>query len=1767
MTKHLIQPTAFISMLSPFVSTQQALVLMSEGYRQEGVIITNGRDTFHVGSASPQYDCYVLLRSPIAYHASRKIASSVYAGVRKAYPSIQMTKSSQMVLHGGDLSLNSIYYSVAYMTFIPDKNFGGVCIHVRPLETDFNIGVYPSHRPIEIASSHAFLVDPAQFHYRTDKIIAVTHPNVYEQIRLVTSRRLLKRNTLRTLEASTCCTEPIPLRELFSTMLCSVQSFQQRDIVVRNHSLINRLAPSGFYTAHATQVYTGWDWPQRLPVSERVHLTNGEIPDSKVAVLIYTPRHLEVAFECSICLGHHAHGIQRFNCPHLVCLDCDNANARLAKCPMCRQKDYYPTSFVTNAAAHILPLPFDGECVRFIREIIPDGIFVNYFQNKDFCPTVINQFLARLGYPIIPLLSRTETQEGVYFVYMPQIRSWHVVSIGRNAIRRTYLTNPYQHPYWAAGEPAGAPLPAGTVVRRSRDNLSDRQSYLFSHDPAQDGCVGFGMFFYLWKYTGAYGFISRLAKWGLQMGQEAVRYYNEHRHIALASENAALVTLMQPQLAHADLIRALAAFNIVPVENFNEEYDPETPGIQLIMRGDGGYHLVAVMHSTALDGRLPAYTAPGYDMFPSSHLSFAVPFGAEALTYDLTTLLGKALPMKSLDTKALWKGGPNEDTIALIAVLSNLFQDLEVTYDVVRRSLGATTEVYSGVRTKFPIAVVKFTIDSDDLCMFASYSIQDKPGHKRERAGAFAFDCLSRSSSAPICEWALLICKKPGCRFRHFANPALAFAAINAGDQPPMKMDHVLRAHPVEEAKVAEPKNKLAQVVMSGYLPMIRPRETLSCEGLTVRPEGVFVDENRVSTAVLAVDGNMRFMDHNGVQSINDAKCHNDIVFVKADAGITPTQYITALVNQYLDVEAPAVAKLLVQAGVKETLGVEEKTMNYIMLKMNLTILSTECKTQIHNMILRRQTDEKEREELAQKRAPFEAALKSLQELTLDEARSIEVRYLKTIYGHTVFTALKTPALNFMLFLFVQTWVSLLAFLISAIIGFHSANWHYKRYRAYYLDVAFHPTVRLRRLEEPQLRKVVYQALSGISLLQTISGYIGIFYEFMSREASRHQNDYLQKLVEVYNPYGLGMAYTVAIYAFYIASSYYIWTVVSSHLAQVLHWWKRFTWDLMFLAPYVDVRTSTVDPDEPTLDTGLFQCVEKEHRRAVDEREQLRRAVLSSSMIVAGTARPLGPRDDHDMPESKMIALTHGNGALRNLRFYNQDSKEVTLDSLKNELIKNVEPHKSVGRQRLDNIRNQPAIARKSNYNTLIALMGRLGSNFNQYFTDPAGHFTQQQQDYFDWLSVETREFVKKFKDTVPLMQAAEYIQHVEPCKRQLYRQGLKSLSEFHTPNYTFEFMVKTNEVQCEKEPAKNKARGLFNPPQMSKFIAGLLGHNFTNLVKESPHCALGLNLKEVATRLQEMRSKYVDAHFISIDVSNFDSSQSATLRSHVDSVLIKEFFNDLYIRLDLPASFYEYALKIIGDMDVRFKAYRNGRGRNLLVSGICHGLTYSGHYTATSCGNTLRSMLNCKWLLQDIPGDYLCAGDDIVLVVSSAHIREITERLKTCTSRTNAGTSLFGYEVKKADISKESLIYLSRYFWVDHAGVVHGTRLSNRVYTGSVWTTSKLDPKEVNGAITDDLALWGGYHAGLRMYIDFRRTKIPSKPSGMKIIENRYSLEGTTTGLDEKALFRFYLNQASKDPAMTVLSWLGDIQYRSDELYNLFTMNEAHCLDYVTSR
>jgi hypothetical protein len=562
-------------------------------------------------------------------------------------------------------------------------------------------------------------------------------------------------------------------------------------------------------------------------------------------------------------------------------------------------------------------------------------------------------------------------------------------------------------------------------------------------------------------------------------------------------------------------------------------------------------------------------------------------------------------------------------------------------------------------------------------------------------------------------------------------------------------------------------------------------------------------------------------------------------------------------------------------------------------------------------------------------------------------------------------------------------------------------------------------------------------------------------------------------------------------------------------------------------------------------------------QRKVEIEEKLRDRVwkqyIRDGFLVGGKrVWDMLPRWCHDTAWDKLQCMKNTTGSLRRLKFYWFSRAEITWEEFKERVLQYQEKLNERALNVVDPYRLKPTIMRYSLANKIHALMNRLGGVNVKPSMDARGNPNGVFREYVDaklsFIQLSLEDAWIRMRTKYPKFTILDYFNHIEPSKRQLYARGfVRDFCSYFRFDMTMEFNFKKMETQAEKTPEDNKGRGILDPPRWSKLLCGWVGHIVTSIVKNMNEACLGLSMPEVCARLTRQRRNFSDPVFVSMDISNYDGSNVAEMCEAVDSRFVAEYLPRIFKEYNVPVFAQKPISRMFLSNGMPFKVTeKRGKKKYTLVKGECHGLTYSGSFIRTTCGNTLRSINLSKMLTADIKSEINCAGDDILILIERADLELVKDRVKKLTTPYDQGMHGIGYQVKKVEVSTQDCIYLSRYFCVTRDGSIKGMRMTQRVIHGGVVSKSLLSAGDVNASITEELSQWTPRHPFLRLYLKYRLTKLDHSTAltriQMKLMRGYTAIEGSAEWSDLD--YQDYQQRHQNWDPYTMLPYMFDQKY-----------------------
>lgn len=408
------------------------------------------------------------------------------------------------------------------------------------------------------------------------------------------------------------------------------------------------------------------------------------------------------------------------------------------------------------------------------------------------------------------------------------------------------------------------------------------------------------------------------------------------------------------------------------------------------------------------------------------------------------------------------------------------------------------------------------------------------------------------------------------------------------------------------------------------------------------------------------------------------------------------------------------------------------------------------------------------------------------------------------------------------------------------------------------------------------------------------------------------------------------------------------------------------------------------------------------------------------------------------------------------------------------------------------------------------------------------------------------KEIDERIRNWLPdILTWDEFIQSVEPCKRQAYQRGYDEFLETGRVDPTMTFFQKSGEMHYTRD---GKPRCIANPSDTSKATGAWINRCYLNKIREIfPEMMVGYNSEEMAYKFTTEVLTLKDHRLIVWDGSQHDSHQHAALIEAVDSYLFKKTLPRLLTDIGIPPTLHKTIYDSIVSTESRYKLeVRLGKFRRQIQAGRIKGTVFSGHATRTTLGNSLRVILYARFIMHkaQIPKTayrLYVAGDDVVLALTKKYITAFKTEFEKV--YINGDEKDFTTKTRKThglgQVSKDFKIcgnlgdFLSKNYVRANDGVLFNRKITRSIQSGNF--TNKISKHysigNHNQNITDQLSSWALEHPGMLGYIEYRYHVLTHTPISQK--------------------------QLNKLNATTAMKW-------KEERMKLASSTNTHVLDYM---
>jgi len=365
-----------------------------------------------------------------------------------------------------------------------------------------------------------------------------------------------------------------------------------------------------------------------------------------------------------------------------------------------------------------------------------------------------------------------------------------------------------------------------------------------------------------------------------------------------------------------------------------------------------------------------------------------------------------------------------------------------------------------------------------------------------------------------------------------------------------------------------------------------------------------------------------------------------------------------------------------------------------------------------------------------------------------------------------------------------------------------------------------------------------------------------------------------------------------------------------------------------------------------------------------------------------------------------------------------------------------------------------------------------------------------------------------------------DYLEHIEPRKRSLYRRAYKLFLEKPEICRVMEIFAKEEEKQYKEcrfyEGIEDyKVRNIFNPREAVKAMGGYMVHIMSKALKQTK--TFGENYScakspEVLDGLITQACRTVNDWIVfTYDGEFHDVHQHKRFLSDVDNRIIEECVPLIMRRLGFTIAHIIALVDNMTRLETPVRLYRRdkrlprGHKLTMILEGTIHGTVFSGHPSRTSFGNTLRilvmSLAVCMetGLRWNIDLHHFQAGDDTLIIISKSLYAQYRMRLDEIYSPDG-----YGLKMKDPKLAYD-MDFLSKHGWMHETAEL--SRLPPRVLQTGLYSTKLKEMEEMDVfdiAITKQLAAWGVGVYGVGDFVKWRQSQEKTlSRKGRKLYKN----------------------------------------------------------------
>lgn len=439
------------------------------------------------------------------------------------------------------------------------------------------------------------------------------------------------------------------------------------------------------------------------------------------------------------------------------------------------------------------------------------------------------------------------------------------------------------------------------------------------------------------------------------------------------------------------------------------------------------------------------------------------------------------------------------------------------------------------------------------------------------------------------------------------------------------------------------------------------------------------------------------------------------------------------------------------------------------------------------------------------------------------------------------------------------------------------------------------------------------------------------------------------------------------------------------------------------------------------------------------------------SVFIAGTTDE--PVNQVLGPEAYYKEMKAPNKSVAKVSFYNRDGTETNWSNLI------VDLHSKPNIRYVDYLKvsegNGPkeTIMASSDYNTISAFLCRQVASRAGFknLTKYKAYLTAKYLTRIE--AIDESKFVnpRQYNDQV-----------LDPQKKKNYHLALDRVINGHRFRTTYTGMMKTNEKLLEK----GRPRFLTNPPDELKSILGALNYSLLHALKNNfPEIVHGMNSEDLSKHIYDKFSRIQKKTYIMLDGSAFDSTQYADLIKLVDIPLISKHFDKWYQQSLLPQYLRDKVRKAALSTSTSINIRR--QDKTIMCRCTLDGTVTSGDPLRTTLGNSLRSSSYIGYLLYEagIDGEYLVAGDDVLICINNDDVERFKEALPLVYVKDTNSTGGLGQVCKFIHYDTTIATFLSKVIIPIPGGIINFRKPLRFVYTGNTVLKTKITKKYSMGA------------------------------------------------------------------------------------------------------